>query len=114
MTAHFLNFTLFDVQLWPPVFPAENPPTRAGILTALWIYLCLSCALLGLQESNLNHYPRPDPTTIWYIFVLSHIGIVSCTSLYFLCQEYADYIRAGQWNVVILVLFSVATALVGA
>ena len=85
MRSYTLNFTSFDLQLWPP--PAKidsttfsdnafNPSLFASLLLIYHAIL-----LVIIQTSNIRDYQgRRD--TVWYRLCLGHLLVIECFMIY--------------------------------
>ncbi len=85
--ARFLNFTNFDVQIWPP--PLKTDPTvfaDYALNPSLFASLLLiyhATTSVALQIRNIRDYQgRRD--TVWYRFCLSHLFVIECFVLHVL------------------------------
>ena len=87
MSNYFLNFTLFDVQLWTPP-PKTNPKDFAKhtLNPSLWVPLLLlyhSFTSIVLQAPNFHDY-RGRRDTVFYQFCLGHLLVVELFMIHFL------------------------------
>lgn len=87
MSKYFLNFTSFDVQLWPPPPKADPKLFSEHLLNpALWVPLLLlyhSITSIALRTANFRDY-RGRRDTVWYEFCLGHMLVLELFMIHFL------------------------------
>ena len=87
MSTNFLNFTAFDIQVWPP--PSKTDPkvyAEHTLNPSLWVPLLLlyhSFTSIILQAPNFRDY-RGRRDTVWYQFCLGHLLVLELFMIYFL------------------------------
>ncbi len=86
MSSYFLNFTSFDVQLWPPPLKPDPSVYVNRILTpTLFLPLLLgyhAIVSIALQTRNFRNYEgRRD--TLWYRICACHLFVLECFVLHF-------------------------------
>ena len=106
MTAYFLNFTTFDLQVWPSFLPPYENTYTSLVLTILEIYVALSYYLLDLEIFKPHHHPRRNSFTAWLSLACGHLITASLVALPFVYQESVGSIRKGQWNFVVFGIFA--------
>lgn len=112
MSSYFLNFTTFDVQLWPP--PRRTDPKLFAGYTlnpTLFVPLLLlyhSILSVVLQTGNPQDYQgRRD--TLWYRFCLGHMLVLECFCIQFL---FAYQKQCSLSDNIGLCLYAIAATLV--
>ena len=87
MSKYFLNFTSFDIQLWPPP-PKADPRLFSEYLLnpTLWVPLRLlyhSITSIALRPANFRDY-RGRRDTVWYELCLGHMLVLELFMIHFL------------------------------
>lgn len=85
-SSYVLNFTTFDVQLWPPP-PKTDPGVYAAHILSPLSFLPLlliyhAIISIALQTRNLRNYEgRRD--TWWFSICLCHLFVLECFMIHF-------------------------------
>ena len=95
MNTQFLNFTTFDLQLWPPPSKIESRlSTNYSLKPSLFAPLLLvyhAVVCIALQIRTIRDFEgRRD--TVWYRFCLGHLFFIECFMLYviFIYQKHCS------------------------
>lgn len=110
MTTFYLNFTAFDLQLWPPrpLYTRQSSESRvfytSTVLQILLIYVTVSCNFLGIEGIDINRYLPPGlPRTFWHAVVVGHYGTIAVFACYLCIQQLLDLAQAGSWDFLVLI-----------
>lgn len=114
MTPSFLNYTAFDIQLWPPP-PKTDSQVFADLtlnplllLPLLFIYHSLTS--VALQTQNFRDYPgRRD--TFWFQFCLGHMFVLE---LFMIRILYVYEKSCPLSEIIHLLVFTIFSSLVNA
>lgn len=114
MNAQVLNFTAFDVQLWPPKY--DRPVNRVEhvldptlVLPILIVYHALTC--IALSSSNLHDYQgRRD--THWFGSYLYHHLILGLFMIHLAIVHRSDYPLVDNLSVLVFTFISALLAFV--
>ncbi len=86
MGSYVLNFTTFDIQLWPPPLKtdpgiyADHTLSPSLFLPLLLVYHAI--VSIALQTRNFRNYDgRRD--TVWYRLCLCHLFVLECFLIHF-------------------------------
>lgn len=114
MATYFLNFTTFDLQIFP--FKYENRPANPRdhildpklFLPLLIIYHALSC--IALKAPNLRDYPARRDTWFYSFYVL-HFLILAVFMGYLAVIHRTDYAFADNLGLLVLAGISFLTSI---